>query len=521
MIDCAELESIENILKQDMPKQENLQLYLPEKYPVIFGNQSSPLALCTCWSDPKMLVKAYPQLLEKFCLIGSLYSPEGVSILIRNLALNPQIRTVLLWANSPLSQTAIGRTGSNALFSLFKDGVENDHIIKNTSTHLHTQLDLGTIRIILHDVVLENVSSRTIPEIISTSYTINPSFERHSQSFPLAVRESSAPLPSEHHGWVIHKKNVVDAWLAAVERIMRYGSIEPTEYGSQQKALRTLQWVINDPSDFSIPSGLNVLREKLGLSKNSLDEYSSYFLDPTSLPGISYTYGGRLCGYKGGSINQIEAIIGRLKENPHSRRAVAIVIDPELDASSTSPPCLNHLQVVVDKNDNKVHLIALFRSHDIFKAGLMNAFGLCGLVRHIATQLGKPVGSLTLISNIAHIYEEDWNDVSQLVACQVEGAIQTRFNEHTDIDPRGLVRINVHEKKLHLTLSSYQGDELVNYAATTARELVMQLAKRNLLSRADHYCDITLEAVKAELALKTGVEYIQDRPVRVGEIFLS
>ena len=45
--------------------------------------------------------------------------------------------------------------------------------------------------------------------------------------------------------------------------------------------------------------------------------------------------------------------------------------------------------------------------------------------------------------------------------------------------------------------------------------MLLQLAKRNLLSQPDHYADIAIELVKAEIAAKLNIPYVQDKPLRV------
>ncbi len=81
-----------------------MELYQPERYPVLTqkgGVTPSSEGLCTCWTAPELLVRTRPQLLERYALIGSLYSREGVSILLRNLLLNPCITAVRVLADNP------------------------------------------------------------------------------------------------------------------------------------------------------------------------------------------------------------------------------------------------------------------------------------------------------------------------------------------------------------------------------------------------------------------------------------
>ena len=90
------------------------------------------------------------------------------------------------------------------------------------------------------------------------------------------------------------------------------------------------------------------------------------------------------------------------------------------------------------------------------------------------------------------------------------------FDEKEDIDPRGYVRILILNERLRAELVTPEGEQLMRIEGTTAREIALKIAKLNLLSKPDHYCDVSLELMKAEIALKNNQEYVQDRPLQVG-----
>jgi hypothetical protein len=46
-------------------KNQNLALYLPEKYKVLVGNKTSK-ALCTCWFDILSVARNFTQIVENF-----------------------------------------------------------------------------------------------------------------------------------------------------------------------------------------------------------------------------------------------------------------------------------------------------------------------------------------------------------------------------------------------------------------------------------------------------------------------
>ena len=113
----------------------------------------------------------------------------------------------------------------------------------------------------------------------------------------------------------------------------------------------------------------------------------------------AYTYHDRIA-------KQIPFVIAELKRNPYSRRAVIVVRDWEVDAKSTDPACLQHIQYFV--RDNKLHCKLMFRSNDACKATFMNAFALIMLQKRIADELGYEVGTYTHRANSFHCYAQDY-----------------------------------------------------------------------------------------------------------------
>src|SRR3989344_5959738 len=69
--------------------------------------------------------------------------------------------------------------------------------------------------------------------------------------------------------------------------------------------------------------------------------------------------------------------------------------------------------------NDKLNMFVVYRSHDIFKAGISNAFGLRALQEHIAKETCHVVGKLAITSNSAHIYEEDWENAKKLCMCEI------------------------------------------------------------------------------------------------------
>ena len=114
----------------------------------------------------------------------------------------------------------------------------------------------------------------------------------------------------------------------------------------------------------------------------------------------AYTYHQRM-------EEQIPFVIGELKRNPSSRRAVILIRDWRIDAASDDPACLQHIQYFI--REGRLHSKVLFRSNDACKATFMNAFALIMQQKMIADELGVEVGTYTHRANSFHCYEKDFD----------------------------------------------------------------------------------------------------------------
>jgi len=183
-----------------------------------------------------------------------------------------------------------------------------------------------------------------------------------------------------------------EAWNFAVAYINEFGDIVTTEDAQLTKEVRNLQLHVVDPTvGWPIP-GTGWKDEKLKL-------YSEQFMSPEN-PGFDYTYGERL--RRNNEVDQIVAVIKRLRESPVTRRAVMTTWHSSDLMSDLHVPCMIMDDFLM--RDNKLHLTAVFRSHDIKQAWPQNVFGLYTMLKFVANEVGTDVGSITTFSVNAHIY---------------------------------------------------------------------------------------------------------------------
>ena len=514
----------------------SLALYQPEKYKVYLGAGKS-VGLCTVWNEPELVFNRSAAIREKVAILGTLYSRHGVNVILRNLALNPTIRTLYLWGHGALSNTAFGLAGRTILEQFWRAGVEADGTVSGTKFKLEKEIKPAILEKIRAAVRLEDLSDRTLSEVeklieaAGSSHAAKASRDKPYMSpvaFPPAVPEAVEVFPSETVGWLVRGRSILDAWSRVVERIMRYGVIKGTQYGYQQRELIGVTWLAasEDPDDPDLSLAADwpqELRQLVGASADSLREYFRVFLSPECPPGIAYTYGNRLQRYphfvrlgrtsrdKPGNINQIEeVIIKQMRASPDSRRAVATTMVPSIDKDSKEPPCLTQIQTL--QSGGALHLLATVRSHDIFKAGLPNAFGLRTIQKKIAATLGFTLGQLQITSQSAHIYEQDWTEAFKLTRCLFwEREPSLTFNPATQSDPRGNFIITIEGDELVATLQGPEGETLLKLTGPSAKHLAKKITQLELLARTDHLADVAMELQKAEIAKERGLNYQQDR----------
>ncbi|MDD5431219.1 MAG: thymidylate synthase [Candidatus Pacebacteria bacterium] len=501
-----------------------INLYQPEKYKVFTG-ESQTIGLCSVWNEPEALFHKSEIFRKKVAILGTLYSSQGVNIILRNLALNPGIKKIFLWGNGPLSNTEFGMLGRELLGKIWKNGVDENGIIKETSFKLEKEISPEIVNKIIANVDLADVSNLPLSDleklIDETKIDFVPYMEQ--VKFPDSVAEEITVFPSEIVGWLVREKNILKAWSRVVERIMRYGVIKNTQYGYKQRELIGITWIVSEENpenpDLSLCSNWpEELKKITGGNEKSIKEYYRIFLSPDLPSGISYTYGNRLMRYP--SINKSseyvdqieEVIIKQLKDFPDSRRAVATTIIPSIDKDSQEPPCITQVQAI--QSNGSLHLLVTARSHDIFKAAIPNSFGLRTLQKKICDALGSNMGSLQITSQSAHIYEQDWDNALKLSRCQYwNNNPDLYFDVSTDRDPRGSFIISVDNGKIKATFQDLNSKDLIAFEGKTAKEISSKINQLELLNRPDHISDIAMELQKAEIALNHKIPYIQDNPL--------
>ncbi|MCK4891072.1 MAG: hypothetical protein KAS78_00235, partial [Candidatus Pacebacteria bacterium] len=460
----------------------------------------SEIVIATLWTPTKKITDELDP--DSFCVAGQLYSKEGINFIIRNILAKPSIRYLIVCG------TELSGSGK-VLVDFFEKGVDNDHmVIGSDFAKIHKEIPKEFIDMVRKNVKLENlIGIQNINEIkkkISSYKSVGkPFFE--SKIFPDAKKKEVKIFPTDQSVFKVRGGYIGNVWLQILKKILKFGTENPTWYGGNVKELFNIAAVVTEenPTD---PKMFPFMQ----ISEEDIEKYSANIMSGEKGDEV-YTYGERLWNYKG--INQVEeVIIPYLKKYPTDRAAIAMMFDLTNDHKAERAPCMTQVQATA--LGDELNLTAYFRSHAIFSGWVLNAFGLRTVQKYIADKLSKKMGTLTIFSNCAHIYDNEWQTAEGIVK-KYGDKIQFEAD-----DPRGYFMISIENEyiivKHHAPKGEYiqefRQNGMENKAAIT---MYRKLLLTDAVSEISHAFDLGTELQKAEMAVKRGIKYKQDEKLNL------
>lgn len=467
-----------------------------KKWPVYYaeqldvGDAKSCRAVCTAWTPRRAIVRRLP--VATYSIVGNLYSRDGLNGLVRNILANPAIRHILVCGRELTDSI-------DALFALIENGINAEWRVVGNGAQMDRELPRSAIDRVRRGIRLHDLRGTTDFSVIAKAVHQLPTLPPFGNPKVYPIRERTVEvLPSEEAGCLIRGETLREVWLQMLSAIMAFGRVTHTDYGDRQKEVVDLLGVLEiaGESGMKVPSWIPV-------SQSAVRNYEESFLAKDAKAGLSYSYGHRLRAYW--KVDQIEGMVRDLQRSRLSRRAVATLWDPTTDSESKDPPCVDLLQAMI--RENKIHLTAYIRSNDIYRAWPLNAVGLRRLQIEIARRLGGTLpGHLVTLSKSAHIYEDCWVQAEEsLTRRSSKRFLDGTFRQ----DPRGSFVIRVSEGRIIADHYSPDGDRLMTVSEKTARGLERKLSQ--VVSYVDHAMYLGRELARAEMALKQGRSYEQDR----------
>lgn len=216
------------------------------------------------------------------------------------------------------------------------------------------------------------------------------------------------------------------AWVFGLREAMERGDIvEDEQVNLRDISLDESHDLLNRYKSKSDDTKLHLkLKEVLGYSitieNASVDD--PIIKEFANQERINYTRKryGKNCGENGYGIfiygengQNVDIIVDRLRQNPHSKSAV-INAPNSWAGSSGKPPCLASISFLI--RDSKLHLFVVYRSQNIYTKQPGNILALCDLQQEVAEKLGIPIGAIHLFASSAHIYESDWESAAEIIS---------------------------------------------------------------------------------------------------------
>lgn len=238
--------------------------------------------------------------------------------------------------------------------------------------------------------------------------------------------------PNELPSITVYGKNLSEAWEAAVIATLTFGCSMPTEYDQpidpESKAATVMITVADPLVEPRIHKCLPVGLDELYVYTQEV--VAGVHDQRVGQEGWSYSYHDRLFNWPGVDgwekiqelvgnkielpfIDQINTMINKLAQTPHSRRSQATTWHPLKDAFHHEPPCLQRVWCQIVRSENEVFLLEMnthWRSRDAFKAAFMNMYALTELQRGMAQAISRVskrevrVGRYVDISDNFHLY---------------------------------------------------------------------------------------------------------------------
>lgn len=473
--------------------KKNWPIYFKDN--LILGNPKSEVGIVTLWTPTKKITDKIDKGL--FCVAGQLYSKEGISYIIRNILANPSIRYLLVCGND------LSGSGQ-ALIDLFKKGIDKDYNIVNIPySSIHKEIPLRSINTFRKGVKINNSigisDCQEITKKIKKYKPVGKTFTK-ANVFNLAKTEKENYLPTDQSVFKVTNEHIGQVWLDILKIIWRFGRIRESFYGNPVREVFNIAAVITREDSFK-PK----IYPYFSIAKGDIEKYCRAIMTDKKGDEI-YTYGERLWGYKG--INQIEEVmIPFLKQYPTDRAAIVVTFDLANDHKAERSPCMCLVQAT--NLDNKLNFTAYFRSHDIFSGWILNAFGLRRVQDYVAKKLKLEMGALTIFSNCAHVYDNQWKSIKDIVK---------KYGDKPNcmLDPRGYFIISVEKKRIVAKLYSPEGLFLEEFSqdgtkSKSAIALYQKLVNSNAVSLIAHAFDLGIELQKAETAIKLNIPYQQDK----------
>lgn len=208
--------------------------------------------------------------------------------------------------------------------------------------------------------------------------------------------------------------NLSETWVNAINFIIKKGNRQ----GELKREIINLVSVTQNPLETY--KEIDDLFEK-HIGRKWISKGSDCIFPITSNPENtilwSKNYWGRLTRYRE-KVDQLDFVIRRLKNKPHSKQLSCVTFDPEIDIQPHRPfnpsmPCMIALDVKF--RHGRINIFAMFRSHDFGRKAYGNYIGLGKLLNMLSNETDYDIGEVVCYSVSAHIRIKEFDAISNLL----------------------------------------------------------------------------------------------------------
>jgi len=463
------------------------------------GNPDGCVGVMTLWTPVDIFSSLVSKnLSKKISVIGQLHTKRGFEFVFRNIWVRPRIRYLIM-----CGQDGCG-TGDYVI-ELMKLGKVQGSFFEEVDKKYIDEFRKGVELIDLRGKPADEVMK------IIEKLEYKGVFSKKTKIF--AQAKAKEARPSETLVFRLEAKTIGEAWLQVLKLISQFGRKVPRihVYGGFERMLLNMAVVISG-EDMAKPKIWHYFQ----FNKDDLKAYFKNFFTPKR-GEEAYTYGERMFAYEvaGKKIDQVTLMVKKMRSFEYNKGAVVTLWQPEIDnfpvRKPWRTPCLSLVQGIC--LEGKFMLTAYFRSNDMYGAWPQNAFALRKLQTEIAKKINKKMGDLTIISSCAFVDEADMVEVQSIV--------DKNKKMFSEFDPRGNLIIEVEGKELVVKHTTPSGEVIKEYrqkigSKTGVADLVEKLISDNVISRVDHGISIGIQLARAEMAVKFGLKFEQDKEMKGG-----
>jgi len=212
----------------------------------------------------------------------------------------------------------------------------------------------------------------------------------------------------------IIKKNALDAWKESLREIIQKGKDFKDREDRVCREILNMAITVEIPEQ-SINLPINFMKNIDKWVYPSKEELESIMLDKNTSNLYKYTYGPRIFNFQSQKNQVEEFIIPLLKKDQDSRRALIVLYDPLNDSRIENKDIPSLALIYFKIKNKKLNITCFIRSNDMFIGWPANVYQIFTLQKLVAESLSVKTGSITTFSASAHVFEEHFEDVQELI----------------------------------------------------------------------------------------------------------